>query len=289
MKNEITISPFTRNYELNVENQKKLSKQEEFELAKQKDHCPESAKTLILSHLRFVAHIAKGYTGYGIPLSDIIQEGTIGLMKAVKNFNPFANVRLASYAVHWIKAEINEFVMKNFRILKVATTKSQRKLFFNLRKMRTGKLHSMTTKEAKFIADELNVPLSDVIEMEKRMMFHSFHLDDTANGDDDYQKDTSMYYNLIADDHNLENDFISQFDNDRAIGIVKKAISNLTPNQQIVFNERTLPEKEDKAKLTELSLKLGISSERVRQIEKQAINKLRSSLTEELGQQACLV
>tara|TARA_Y100000310_G_scaffold345213_1_gene462747 strand:+ start:1194 stop:2051 length:858 start_codon:yes stop_codon:yes gene_type:complete len=274
-------APLVESVESLSKSKKILTKEEEVFLVKQKHNNPKARDKLITSHIRFVNHIARDYKGYGFPHSDIVQEGIVGLMKAVNKFDLSYNVRFATYAVRWIKAEINEFVMRNFRIVKVATTKAQRKLFFNLRKMRSGKSHSMTHEEAVFIAEELDVPLFEVIEMEKRMIFNFTSLD-AQLVDNDLDGDIAHFHNLLPDEIDVENDFIKNFDNKKSISIVQEAISGLNENQKIIVSERVMPEKEDKAKLTDLSSLLGVSPERVRQIEAQSLKLLKQNLSENL-------
>ena len=163
----------------------------------------DAARRLVLSHLRFVVHVARGYSGYGLSQADLIQEGNVGLMKAVKRFDPSVGVRLVSFAVHWIKAEIHEFVLKNWRIVRVATTKAQRKLFFNLRGRKKG-FQSLSESEAQTIADELNVPVADVKEMEGRLSAHDFAFDGPAQDDDEGYKPPSPSHFLEDHSQNPE-------------------------------------------------------------------------------------
>lgn len=236
----------------------------------------EAARTLVLSHLRFVAHIARNYSGYGLPQADLIQEGNVGLMKAVKRFNPEVGVRLISFAVHWIKAEIHEYVLKNWRIVKVATTKAQRKLFFNLRKNKT-RLGWFTQDEVETVANELGVTTKDVLEMESRMASAdmAFDLGSDEDGSDTPSKAPTFY---LEDKHSnfatvIEND---NWDDNAADKLVD-ALSLLDERSQDIIRSRWLDE-ENKVTLQELASKYGVSAERVRQLERNAMNKLKVAI-----------
>jgi len=262
---------------LNVVSQMpKLTPEQEYELAvRYRDFGDlEAAKELVMSNLRFVAHVARGYSGYGLPLPDIIQEGNVGLMKAVKRFNPDVGVRLVSFAVHWIKAEIHEYVIKNWRIVKVATTKAQRKLFFNLRKSKNH-LGWLTQDEAVAMAEDLDVDLKTVYEMEKRMDGHD------------------MAYDLPNDDASEDNYFapesyLKQHNGDPAIllessdwqgheeDILAHAMTELDERSLDILNSRWLTEK--KATLHELAERYNVSAERIRQLEKNAMKKLKEAV-----------
>lgn len=235
----------------------------------------EAAKPLILSHLRFVVHIARGYLGYGLPLADLIQEGNIGLMKAVKRFNPEVGVRLVSFAVHWIKAEIHEYVLRNWRIVKVATTKAQRKLFFNLRKSKK-RLGWFNNDEINMVADSLGVSISDVKEMESRMAAHDPTFDLPTNEDSSEEKTTAPV--LFLEDKSsdvAENIEMENWDN-HASGRLVRAMSALDDRSQHIIRSRWLDD--NKATLQDLASMYNISAERVRQLEKNAMKKLKSSI-----------
>lgn len=232
----------------------------------------DSASQLILSHLRFVAHIARGYSGYGLPQADLIQEGNIGLMKAVKKFNPEMGVRLVSFAVHWIKAEIHEFVIKNWRIVKVATTKSQRKLFFNLRKNKK-RLGWFTHEEVKTVASELGVSEKDVLEMESRMSAQDLSFDMSQDDDDNnvfapaaYLEDQNSDFSETIENRNWEDDATEK---------LTEAFSVLDDRSQDIIKARWLDTDDEKSTLSQLAKKYNVSAERIRQIEKNAIQKMR--------------
>ncbi|EIJ68505.1 RNA polymerase sigma factor RpoH [Pasteurella bettyae] len=253
-----------------------LTAEEEKELAErlyyQEDL--EAAKKLILSHLRFVIHVARGYAGYGLPQADLIQEGNIGLMKAVKRFNPEVGVRLVSFAVHWIKAEIHEYVLRNWRIVKVATTKAQRKLFFNLRKTKQ-RLGWFSDNEVDLVANELGVSKEDVIEMESRMTGADVGFD---LPNDDGEEDTfvpSMYLedkgsNFAAE---LENE---NFEN-QAVDQLSAAMETLDERSLDIIQSRWLDD--NKATLHDLAAKYNVSAERIRQLENNALKKLKSAVS----------
>ena len=242
-----------------------LSAEEEKELAERLYYKEDldAAKQLILSHLRFVIHVARGYSGYGLPQADLIQEGNIGLMKAVKRFNPEVGVRLVSFAVHWIKAEIHEYVLRNWRIVKVATTKAQRKLFFNLRKTKQ-RLGWFNENEVDLVAKELGVSKEDVIEMESRMTGADVGFD---LPNDDSEEETfapSMY----LEDKSFETQAVDQ---------LSAAMENLDARSQEIIKARWLDD--NKATLHDLAAKYNISAERVRQLETNALKKLKSAVS----------
>lgn len=233
----------------------------------------DAARDLVMAHLRFVVHIAKGYTGYGLALNDLIQEGNVGLMKAVKRFDPEYGVRLVSFAVHWIRAEIHEFVLKNWRIVKVATTKAQRKLFFNLRKKKKT-LAWLTAAETKIVADDLGVSIKEVSEMEKRLHSRDAIFDPTPTSDDDnYYTPAAYLPSADADPAKLveTKDF-----NDDASSRMHEALNILDERSRRILELRWLTE--DKMTLHELAAEYGISAERVRQLEANAIKKLRKEM-----------
>jgi RNA polymerase sigma-32 factor len=230
-----------------------------------------AARELVLSHLRVVVSIARGYLGYGLPHADLIQEGNVGLMKAVRRFDPDRGVRLVSFAVHWIRAEIHEFILKNWRIVKVATTKAQRKLFFNLRSLKQG--HSTMSPEA--VADmarQLNVRAEDVVEMETRMGGHDVALEPSSDDEDEsfapitYLADPTDEPGLV-----LEHD---QSERARSQGL-EQALAALDPRSRRIIEARWLRE-QDTATLHELADEFGVSAERIRQIEGQAMKKMRA-------------
>ncbi|MDY4595328.1 MAG: RNA polymerase sigma factor RpoH [[Pasteurella] aerogenes] len=252
-----------------------LSAEEEKELAERLYYQEDldAAKQLILSHLRFVIHVARGYSGYGLPQADLIQEGNIGLMKAVKRFNPEVGVRLVSFAVHWIKAEIHEYVLRNWRIVKVATTKAQRKLFFNLRKTKQ-RLGWFNENEVDMVAQELGVSKEDVIEMESRMTGSDVGFD-LPNDDHDeesyvparYLEDESSNFAVKLESENYESQAADQ---------LSVALDALDERSQDIIKARWLDD--NKATLQDLAAKYNISAERVRQLETNALKKLKSAV-----------
>ncbi|MGU3525500.1 RNA polymerase sigma factor RpoH [Enterobacteriaceae bacterium C23F] len=235
----------------------------------------EAAKTLILSHLRFVVHVARNYSGYGLPQADLIQEGNIGLMKAVRRFNPEVGVRLVSFAVHWIKAEIHEYVLRNWRIVKVATTKAQRKLFFNLRKTKQ-RLGWFNQDEVEMVARELGVSSKDVREMESRMSAQDMAFDMSSDDDSEsntvapvlYLQDKTSNFAESIEDDNWE---------DQAANKLTHAMEGLDERSQDIIRARWLDE-DNKSTLQELADRYGVSAERVRQLEKNAMKKLRMAI-----------
>ena len=233
----------------------------------------DAARELVMAHLRFVVHIAKGYTGYGLPLNDLIQEGNVGLMKAVKRFDPSYDVRLVSFAVHWIRAEIHEFVLKNWRIVKVATTKAQRKLFFNLRKKKKT-LAWLSAAETKAVADDLGVSAKEVTEMEKRLHSRDAIFDPTPDLDDDRNYTPAAY--LPAPDSDPAKQVEASDFNTDASTRMHAALNILDDRSRRILEERWLSE--DKTTLHELADEYGISAERIRQLEVNAIKKLRNAM-----------
>jgi len=234
----------------------------------------DAAKSLILSHLRFVVHIARGYSGYGLPMADLVQEGNIGLMKAVKRFNPDVGVRLVSFAVHWIKAEIHEYVLKNWRIVKVATTKAQRKLFFNLRKSKK-RLGWFNNGEVETVAEALGVDPSEVREMESRLAAQDATFEFTAEDDDSIPSSAPVLYledkaSNVAD--NLEAKNWEEHTNQR----LAYALSNLDERSQHIVRSRWLDD--NKTTLQNLADTYGVSAERIRQLEKNAMKKLKDAV-----------
>lgn len=252
-----------------------LSVEEERELASrlQRDEDIESARKLVMSHLRFVVHIAKSYSGYGLPQADLIQEGNIGLMKAVKRFDPTVGVRLVSFAVHWIKAEIHEFVLKNWRIVKVATTKAQRKLFFNLRKNKK-RLGWFTHDEVQKVAEELGVSTKEVLQMEARMSSQDQAFDLSA--DDDESGNFAPVQFLEDKSADVESEVINNDWDTNASKRLHNAIKTLDERSQHIIQTRWLSD--DKLTLQDLAEKYQVSAERVRQIEKNAMKKLQNAM-----------
>ena len=254
-----------------------LTPEEETSLAeRQQNGDLEAAKRLILSHLRVVVSIARGYDGYGLNQADLIQEGNIGLMKAVKRFEPTRGARLFSFAVHWIKAEIHEFILRNWRLVRVATTKPQRKLFFNLRSMRKS-LSALSPNEAQAIADDLGVKLSEVLEMEQRMTGRDIGI--MADNNDD--EDSFAPIDWLADNHTEPTQQIAQKAHYalQTEGL-QNALAKLDERSRRIVETRWL---QDDGGLTlhELAAEYGVSAERIRQIEVKAMQKLRGFLAEE--------
>ncbi len=231
----------------------------------------EAARQLVLAHLRFVVHIAKSYTGYGLSQSDLIQEGNVGLMKAVKRFNPEKGVRLVSFAVHWIKAEMHEFILRNWRIVKVATTKAQRKLFFNLRGAKK-RLSWLSNAEAKAIAEDLNVDVKHVQEMEGRLSAYDAAFDVGVDDDDEaYQAPVNYLEDKRYDPASL----LEQDDwHDNSVNNLETAMSALDERSRDILQRRWL--NENKETLHELAEKYSVSAERIRQLEKNAMQKVKA-------------
>jgi len=252
-----------------------LTPEEEQDLAVElfESGCLSAAKKLVMSHMRFVAFIAHGYKGYGLEQADLIQEGTIGLMKAVKRFNPHKKVRLSSFAVYWIRAEIHEYIFKNWKIVKVATTKAQRKLFFKLKQAKSNIFQSLTSEQAKVIANDLGVKEKDVIEMESRLQ-----LNDVAfEVSDDEDAFTPEHY--VADPgKNPEQLVLSDKSQEDQHKRLYQALSSLDQRSIEILQSRYL--KEEKETLHTLADKYGVSAERVRQLENKAIKKLKERLEE---------
>ncbi|KAF0805822.1 RNA polymerase sigma-32 factor [Alcanivorax xiamenensis] len=234
----------------------------------------DAARNMVLAHLRFVVHIARSYTGYGLPLGDLIQEGNVGLMKAVKRFDPAKGVRLVSFAVHWIKAEIHEYVIRNWRIVKVATTKAQRKLFFNLRgqKKRLGRL---TPEEAARVADDLGVTPEQVKEMEGRLGAYDASFDGPINDDEDNTIPSPAAY-LHSDNSDPAELLAEQDDQDRNSRKLGSALLALDDRSRDILERRWLAD--SKSTLQELADEYGVSAERIRQLENNAIKKLRNAI-----------
>ena len=251
-----------------------LSQEEETNLARRLWNYGdlEAAQQLILSHLRFVVAIARGYKGYGLPQADLIQEGNIGLMKAVKSFDPERGVRLVSFAVHWIKAEIHEFIMRNWRLVKIATTKQQRKLFFNLRSMKQG-LDTMNPQEVNAMATQLGVKSEEVIEMEKRFSGSDVSLEPISDDEDDMYSPINYLTDGAEPSQILEREQIVHM---RENGL-QQSLDCLDDRSRHIIEARWLREK-DTATLHDLAEELGVSAERVRQIEAKALQKMRGAM-----------
>ena len=235
----------------------------------------EAARQLVMAHLRFVVHIARGYSGYGLPQADLIQEGNVGLMKAVRKFNPEVGVRLISFAVHWIKSEIHEYVLKNWKIVKVATTKAQRKLFFNLRNKKKD-ITWLSEEDVKMISNELDVKEDTVREMEQRMSSHDVSFD-PYSADDSEEGNTYSPADYLTNEDSDPMEIVEKEDFARdQINQLQNAISDLDERSQLILKERWLTD--DKPTLHELADKYGISAERIRQIEKKAMEKIRTHI-----------
>jgi RNA polymerase sigma-32 factor len=233
----------------------------------------DAARTLVLSHLRFVVHIARGYVGYGLPVNDLVQEGNVGLMKAVKRYDPTVGVRLVSFAVHWIRAEIHEYVLRNWRMVKIATTKAQRKLFFNLRRMKRN-LTWLSADETQAVARELGVSPAEVTEMEQRLSAHDLSFDPTPQSDDDDSYEPAAYLPAPNADPAVAVEGEEWETNSK--GELVEAVQSLDPRSRDILQRRWLGE--NKATLHELAAEYRVSAERIRQIEANAITRLRRLL-----------
>ncbi len=264
-------------YMANVNQVSILSVEEERELAERYfyEEDLEAARQLVLAHLRFVVHIARSYSGYGLQQADLIQEGNVGLMKAVKRFDPRMGVRLVSFAVHWIKAEIHEYVIKNWRIVKVATTKAQRKLFFNLRSLKKGS-RSLTQAEAESIAHDLNVTPDQVLEMEGRLSAFDASFEASVSDDEDeraihapalYLEDNRYDPARMLEESDWEEDSTER---------LVAAMGRLDERSRDILNRRWLSD--EKATLHELAAEYSVSAERIRQLEKNAMEKIKSAM-----------
>lgn len=254
-----------------------LSVEEEQQLARDlhQNGNLDAARKLVMAHLRFVVHIARSYNGYGLPLGDLVQEGNVGLMKAVKRFDPDKGVRLVSFAVHWIKAEIHEFILRNWRIVKIATTKAQRKLFFNLRGAKK-RLAWLSNDEAHAVAQDLGVDVKQVREMEGRLASYDAGFDAGEDDEDD---------NYVAPAHYLEDNRYdpalrleeSNWEESNVNGL-EKALEQLDDRSRVILQRRWL--NDDKATLHDLAAEYGVSAERIRQLEKNAMNKVKTMMLE---------
>jgi RNA polymerase sigma-32 factor len=243
-----------------------LSREEERALAERFA----AARQLVLSHLRFVVHIARGYSGYGLPVGDLIQEGNVGLMKAVKRFDPAVNVRLVSFAVHWIRAEIHEYVLRNWRLVKIATTKAQRKLFFNLRRLKKD-LSWLSAEETAAVARDLGVTPGEVTEMEKRLAARDMSFDPAPESDDEELYSPAAY--LSAPDSDPAEQVEVAESADDSSERLRGALGQLDARSRDIVQRRWMSE--DKSTLHELAGKYRVSAERIRQIESSALGRLR--------------
>ncbi len=234
----------------------------------------DAARKLVLAHLRFVIYIAKSYSGYGLSEADLIQEGNIGLMKAIRKFNPEMGVRLVSFAVHWVKAEIHEYVLKNWKIVKIATTKAQRKLFFNLRSKKKG-LEWFTEEEIEQVAKDLGVKPSEVREMEKRLSGSDISFDPLSESDEDEASFAPSQY-LEDEEANPADIFENKSLSEESTSQLYKAINQLDDRSRDILQDRWLAD--EKMTLHDLAEKYEISAERVRQIEKNAMKKVKQSI-----------
>ena len=254
-----------------------LSAEEEYDLATRlrKDNDIDAAKGLIVSHLRLVASIARGYSGYGLPQADLIQEGNVGLMKAVRRFDPDRGVRLVSFAMHWIKAEIHEYIVRNWRLVKVATTKAQRKLFFNLRSMKKNS-HTLSPDEVADIARELKVKPEEVVEMESRMGGHEISLE--GNSDDD-NEDSFSPIAYLEDQQPEPSELLAEreAEHNQTVGLAH-ALESLDDRSRRIVQARWLQEN-NSATLHDLAAEFGVSAERIRQIEQKAMQKMKGMLS----------
>ncbi|AND69978.1 MULTISPECIES: RNA polymerase sigma factor RpoH [Dyella] len=249
-----------------------LSQEEEQALSRRylEENDLSSARKLVMSHLRFVVHVARGYSGYGLQLGDLIQEGNIGLMKAVKRFDPDQGVRLVSFAVHWIRAEMHEFILKNWRIVKVATTKAQRKLFFNLRKSKK-RLGWMNAEEVRTVAKDLGVPEATVREMESRLSGRDVGFEAPVDADEDAKPAPAAF---LVDDGADPYDTVSDADqSDNELETLSAALEKLDDRSRDIIQRRWL--NDEKATLQDLADEYGVSAERIRQVEANAMKKMR--------------
>ena len=255
-----------------------LTAEQEKELAERYyyDQDLEAAKMLVMSHLRFVVHIARSYAGYGLPQGDLIQEGNLGLMKAVKRFDPNMGVRLVSFAVHWIKAEIHEYVIRNWRIVKIATTKAQRKLFFNLRSLKKSS-KKFTLEEAQSIANDLNVTPEQVLEMEGRLTAYDAAFE--AQGDDDDEGSTHVAPALYLEDNRYDPARLVESEDyeEQSTSALHEAMEQLDDRSRNILQRRWLDD--DKSTLHELAAEYNVSAERIRQLEKNAMEKIKVAMS----------
>lgn len=264
-------------YITSVRNLPVLTHEEELDFATRfrRDNDLDAARALVLSHLRVVVSVARGYAGYGLPQADLVQEGNIGLMKAVKHFDPERGVRLVSFALHWIRAEMHEYILRNWRLVKIATTKAQRKLFFNLRSMKQG-LDTLRPQEVSRIAQELNVSERDVVEMETRFGNHEMSLE-SDNSDDEHSFAPISY--LAADSESEPDQMLerSEFERLESNGL-KHALASLDERSRRIVEARWL-DSDKAATLHDLAAEFKVSAERIRQIEQKAMAKMRAVMT----------
>ena len=255
-----------------------LTAEQEKELAERYyyDQDLDAAKLLVMSHLRFVVHIARSYAGYGLPQGDLIQEGNLGLMKAVKRFDPNMGVRLVSFAVHWIKAEIHEYVIRNWRIVKIATTKAQRKLFFNLRSLKKSS-KKLTLKEAQSIANDLNVTPEQVLEMEGRLTAYDAAFE--AQGDDDDEGSTHVAPALYLEDNRYDPARLAEEEDyeEQSTNALHDAMEQLDDRSRNILQRRWLDD--EKSTLHQLAAEYNVSAERIRQLEKNAMEKIKVAMS----------
>ncbi len=255
-----------------------LTAEQEKELAERYyyDQDLDAAKLLVMSHLRFVVHIARSYAGYGLPQGDLIQEGNLGLMKAVKRLDPNMGVRLVSFAVHWIKAEIHEYVIRNWRIVKIATTKAQRKLFFNLRSLKKSS-KKLTLKEAQSIANDLNVTPEQVLEMEGRLTAYDAAFE--AQGDDDDEGSTHVAPALYLEDNRYDPARLAEEEDyeEQSTNALHDAMEQLDDRSRNILQRRWLDD--EKSTLHELAAEYNVSAERIRQLEKNAMEKIKVAMS----------
>jgi RNA polymerase sigma-32 factor len=233
----------------------------------------DAARELVMSHLRFVVHVARGYNGYGLPLGDLIQEGNIGLMKAVKRFDPSVGVRLVSFAVHWIRAEMHEFILKNWRIVKVATTKAQRKLFFNLRKSKK-RLGWLNAAEVTAVAKDLNVSEREVLEMESRLSGRDIGFDLSSDDDDDHAPPAPAAY-LMAQEEDPSQAYERADSEADQLELLREGLLQLDARSRDIIKRRWL-DADNKVTLQELADEYGVSAERIRQVEANALKKMKA-------------
>nr|WP_218655676.1 RNA polymerase sigma factor RpoH [Acinetobacter baumannii] len=254
-----------------------LTAEQEKELAERYyyDQDLDAAKMLVMSHLRFVVHIARSYAGYGLPQGDLIQEGNLGLMKAVKRFDPNMGVRLVSFAVHWIKAEIHEYVIRNWRIVKIATTKAQRKLFFNLRSLKKSS-KKLTLEEAQSIANDLNVTPEQVLEMEGRLTAYDAAFEAQGDDDDDIPHTAPVLY--LEDNRYDPARLVENEDwEEQSTSALHDAMNQLDDRSRNILQRRWLDD--DKSTLHELAAEYNVSAERIRQLEKNAMEKIKVAMS----------
>jgi len=252
-----------------------LSREEEQQLARRfrDEDDLDAARQLVLSHLRFVVHIARGYNGYGLPMSDLVQEGNVGLMKAVKRFDPTVGVRLVSFAVHWIRAEIHEYVLRNWRLVRIATTKAQRKLFFNLRRLKRN-LSWLSAEETRAVARDLGVPAAEVTEMEQRLSAHDLSFDPLPAGEEEESYGPAAY--LGAPDADPAKQVEAEDWEGDSAAQLSTGLESLDERSRTIVQRRWLAS--PKATLHELAAEYGVSAERIRQIEASAFTRLRGLL-----------